>query len=210
MKPVAHVITHPLLSQCLTVLRDKKSGMVAFRKASSIASQILFFEATKSLSMRAVSVSTPLAKTKAFQVRDELVMVPILRAGLAMLSAVEDLVPEAPVGFVGLRRDEKTAVAQRYYENIPDKLLKREIIVLDPMLATGGTLDETVTLLERRGARKIRCVSIVAAPEGITRMNQRHPKVELFTAAIDRKLNAKKFIVPGLGDFGDRYFGTEA
>jgi uracil phosphoribosyltransferase len=202
------LVSHPLVAHSLTILRNQKTSTVDFRQHASIVSKILLFEATKQLHLVPEPIETPLAPMEGKKIADDIVIVPVLRAGLAMLFAVQDFLPAASVGFIGLERDEKTAQAREYYQKLPHIFASHQVIVLDPMLATGGSLDETVAALQGKGARSITLVCIVAAPEGLERIKRHYPDVSIITAAIDQKLDDRKFIVPGLGDFGDRYFGT--
>jgi uracil phosphoribosyltransferase len=201
-------ITHALLAQSLTVLRDKETGTATFRHHAGIVSSIVLTEATRTLAVESQPVTTPLAATTGFKIRDKLVIVPVLRAGLAMLNAAHELLGDTPVGFLGLERDEETAVAREYYQKFPAGLSGKRVLVLDPMLATGGSLVDSVQALKARGATDITLVCIVAAPEGLARISKEFPDINIFTAAIDDHLDERKYIVPGLGDFGDRYFGT--
>ena len=202
------VVSHPLIAHSLTILRDKTTGTEEFRRHAAIISKILLIEATKFLSLSPKKITTPLAPFAGNQLNDKIVVVPVLRAGLAMLFALQDFLPSVSVGFIGLERDEKTAIAREYYQKIPKILSSHIVLVIDPMLATGGSFDDTISAVKKRGAKRMMIVSIVSAPEGIRRFTRAHPDVPIITAAIDKKLNAKAYIVPGLGDFGDRYFGT--
>ncbi|RMF85626.1 MAG: uracil phosphoribosyltransferase [Nitrospinota bacterium] len=202
------LVSHPLLEHSLTILRNKETGTVEFRRHASIISKILLVEATRQLEVVEERIETPLAAMAGRRLADEIVVVPVLRAGLAMLFAIQDFLPAASVGFIGLERDEQTAQAHEYYQKLPRLFTSHKVMVLDPMLATGGSLLETVAALQEKGASQITLVCIVAAPEGIARIQQHYPTVAIVTAAIDDHLDARKFIVPGLGDFGDRYFGT--
>ena len=207
MKNVIEV-RHPLIDHSLTVIRRKETTTEEFRRHAGIVSKILLVEVMKGLGTANVRIETPLSPMTGRKLKDEVVVVPVLRAGLAMLFAIQDFLPAVSVGFVGLERDEQTAQAREYYRKLPKLLASHHVLVIDPMLATGGSFDDTVTLLKEKGAKRITIVSIVSAPEGIIRVQRNHPEVKIFTAAIDDHLNDKKFIVPGLGDFGDRYFGT--
>ncbi len=202
------VVSHPIIDQSLTILRDKNTGTEEFRRHAGIVSKLLLMEATKSFGTVPHRVETPLAPFAGKRITEETIVVPVLRAGLAMLFALQDFLPSVSVGFIGLERDEKTAIAREYYQKLPQIFSSHTVIVLDPMLATGGSFDDTVSALKIKGATHILCVCIVSAPEGIARIEQKHPDVTLYTAAIDESLNEKKYIIPGLGDFGDRYFGT--
>lgn len=203
-----HVVSHPLIKHSLTLLRDKNTGTDAFRRHTAIVSQVMIMEATRELAVKETQVETPLAVTAGHEVQKSIVFVPVLRAGISMLVAIKDFMPWAPVGFIGLERDEETAVAREYYQKFPAGIADKLLLVLDPMLATGGSLNDTIAALHKKGARTIAAVCIVAAPEGIKAVQEAHPDVRIYTAAIDDHLNERKFIVPGLGDFGDRYFGT--
>jgi uracil phosphoribosyltransferase len=202
------VINHPVLKHSLTLLRDKRTGTEEFRHHAAIVAQIVLLEATRDLPVRKKTVRTPLASISGERLTEDLVLVPVLRAGLSMLNHALDILPRTPVGFIGLERDERTALARTYYQKFPTNLKNKIIIILDPMLATGGSLIDTIARLEDRGGREIRVACIVAAPEGIKALHKNYPEVAIFTAAIDSHLNEAKYIVPGLGDFGDRYFGT--
>lgn len=202
------VVSHPLLQHSLTILREMESDTAAFRRHAGIAASFLLIEATRQLHTKSRPITTPLTATTGDQLEDRLVIVPVLRAGLALLPAAQTLLPDVPVGFLGLERDEHTAVAREYYRKFPNELSDYKAIILDPMLATGGSLEETIRAVIKRGCNQIILVCVVAAPEGIARVMATHPDAQLFTAAIDNHLDQRKFIVPGLGDFGDRYFGT--
>ena len=202
------IVSHPLLAHSLSILRDKTTSTEAFRRHAGIVSKILILEATKHLALKATTITTPLTQTRGSVLKDEVVVVPVLRAGLAMLFALHDFLPAVNVGFVGLERDEKTAVAREYYRKLPKLFATHKVLVIDPMLATGGSFDDTLAILKRKGARHLTAVCIVAARAGISRVLSHHSEVPIVTAAVDEKLNSKAYIVPGLGDFGDRYFGT--
>jgi uracil phosphoribosyltransferase len=203
------LVDHPLIKHSLTILRDKTTGVEDFRRHAGIVSQIMIMEATKDMPMYQKSIETPLTSTQGYSIQESLVFVPVLRAGISMLFPARDFLPWAPVGFIGLERDETTAVAREYYKKLPQNLKDKRVLILDPMLATGGSLVDTISALENKSTRTICVVCIVAAPEGIALLNQKYPEVDIYTAAIDSHLNERKFIVPGLGDFGDRYFGTQ-
>lgn len=201
-------LNHALVEHSLTILRDRSTSMSDFRRHTEIVSVLLLAEATRDLETIVHSIETPLSSFNGRQLSENIVFVPILRAGLAMLFSVSSLLPACPVGFIGLERDEKTAVAHQYYEKFPPLNRISRVVVLDPMLATGGSFCDTVLALQERTTAPIFLLSIVAAPEGIARVNESFPEITIVTAAIDDHLNDKKYIVPGLGDFGDRYFGT--
>lgn len=202
------IIDHPLVQHSLTVLRKKQTGTAEFRRHARLVSQIVVLEAVRGLPLAAKEIETPLAPMTGQELREDVVVVPVLRAGLAMLFAVQEMLPFAGVGFVGLERDEETAQAREYYKKLPQLISSSRVIVLDPMLATGGSFDDTARVIKEKGGRDISLACIVAAPEGIERIAAAHPGVRIYTAAIDSHLNERKYIVPGLGDFGDRYFGT--
>lgn len=203
-----HQIDHPLIAHSLTILRDQDTATAAFRRHAGIVSTVMLIEATRRLGLEQKTIRTPLASATGSQLAGRLVVVPVLRAGLAMLAAAQELLADAPVGFLGLERDETTAVAREYYQKFPGSLADSTVLILDPMLATGGSLEDTIAAVQARGGRDISLVCIVAAPEGIRRITAAFPDVTLYTASIDSHLDDRKYIVPGLGDFGDRYFGT--
>ncbi len=203
-----HIVDHPLIQHSLTELRDKESSTEKFRRHTAIVSQIMIMEATRDLTVHQEKIYTPLAQTSGAKVDQSIVFVPVLRAGISMLIPAREFLPWAPVGFIGLERDEKTALAREYYQKFPADLSEKHVLVLDPMLATGGSLIDTITALKKKGAKIISVVCIVAAPEGIENLHSKHPEVNIFTAAVDSHLDPAKYIYPGLGDFGDRYFGT--
>jgi uracil phosphoribosyltransferase len=203
-----HLVEHPLVHDALVTLRDVNTPPELFRRMAVRISLLLAAEATRDLPASPVTVTTPLAPAEGRRVSADVVVVPVLRAGLGMLDAVLELIPCARVGHIGLQRDEITAVASQYYAKLPRGLERSVVLMIDPMLATGGSAVAALDLLMRAGARDIRLICIVAAPEGVRLVESRHPAVRIYTPAIDRELNAHKFIVPGLGDFGDRLYGT--
>jgi uracil phosphoribosyltransferase len=192
----------------LAGLRDTATRPEDFRRLGRRVSFLLIAEATRDLPTADTTVQTPLETAPVKRLARPVVAIPVLRAGLGMLEPFLELVPEAQVGYVGLERDEKTAVARRYYEKLPKGIEQATVFLLDPMLATGGSAVMALQALAQLGVRGVRVLSIVSAPEGIRRLESEVPDAVLYTAAIDRGLNAKKFILPGLGDFGDRLFGT--
>ncbi len=202
------VIAHPLVQYNLGRLRDKRTEPEDFRRSLAQVAALMIYEATRSLETRSVSVTTPLAKTTAQKLSRDVVLVPVLRAGLGMLNAILDLIPNARVGFIGLKRHEQTLKAAVYHKSLPENLSNFEVILIDPMLATGGSSVAALNLLAERKARHVRMVNLVAAPEGIRYVQRFFPQVPIFTAAVDDHLNEKGYIVPGLGDAGDRLFGT--
>jgi uracil phosphoribosyltransferase len=203
-----HLVEHPLVHDALVELRDKRTGPEHFRRAARRISVLLAAEALRDTPHRSVTVDTPIGPAPGRRITPDIVVVPVLRAGLGMLDAVLELVPEARVGHIGLQRDELTAVASRYYAKFPGTLERSFVLMIDPMLATGGSAAAALTLLRDAGARQVRVVCIVAAPEGISAVEAQHPDVSIYTPVVDRGLNERKFIVPGLGDFGDRLYGT--
>jgi uracil phosphoribosyltransferase len=203
-----HLVRHPVALDALAALRHKSTDASRFRALARRVSLVLALEATRDLPTSPVRIDTPLEATEGRILNAALVVVPVLRAGLGMVEAVLDLVPQARVGHIGLQRDERTAVASRYYAKLPGDLSDSIALIVDPMLATGGSAVAALTLLQQAGARDIRVACIVAAPEGLAAVEAAHPGVAIFTPAIDRELNAQKFILPGLGDFGDRLYGT--
>src|SRR5689334_24807732 len=202
------VISHPLVQHNLTRLRDKRTGPQEFRRVLSEVAALMLYEATRSFAVKPANVRTPLAPARGFQLRREVVLVPVLRAGLGMLDSILQLIPHARVGFIGLKRHEETLEAAAYHKSLPDDLRGFEIILIDPMLATGGSALAALDLLFERRAEHVRLVNLVAAPEGIRAVRARYAQLPIFTAAIDQKLNSRGFIVPGLGDAGDRLFGV--
>ncbi len=202
------VVRHAVVSEALARLREDSTGPEEFRRVAKRVALILAADATRDLATRAGSVTTPLESTPVERLASRIVAVPILRAGLGMLEPFLEVVPEAEVGYFGLQRDEETAVARRYYEKIPKDLGSAEVFLLDPMLATGGSAAMAIDGLQGMGARSVRLLAIVAAPEGVAHVEAACPGTRIYTAALDRELNARKFILPGLGDFGDRLYGT--
>jgi uracil phosphoribosyltransferase len=202
------VIEHPLVQHNLTLLRDERTGPQEFRRILSEVAALMVYEATRSFPVRPRSVRTPLQRTTGCELRREVLLVPVLRAGLGMLESLLRLIPHARVGFIGLRREEKTLAAISYHKSLPRDLRRFEVILMDPMLATGGSTVSAMNLLAERGAANVRLVNLLAAPEGIRHVHRHFPGLPIFTASIDRKLNGRGFIVPGLGDAGDRLFGV--
>ena len=203
-----HVVAHPLVDDVLGVLRDRQTPSVEFRRLAHRVSLLVAAEATRDLPTAECEVETPLERTAARRLARRVVAVPVLRAGLGMLDAFLELVPSALVGYFGLERNEQTAVARRYYEKVPKDLAAAVVYLLDPMLATGGSAAMAIDGLLGLGARRVRLLCVVAAPAGVALLEKAHPDAEVYTAALDRELNAHKYILPGLGDFGDRLFGT--
>ena len=202
------VITHPLVQHNLTRLRDERTEPQEFRRVLSEVAALMIYEATRSFATERVSVRTPLATTQGLRLRRDVVLVPVLRAGLGMLDSILQLIPKARVGFIGLKREETTLAAQFYHKSLPKDLRRSEVILIDPMLATGGSTVAAMDLLTELGARNVRLVNLVASPEGIRHARKHYPTLRIFTAAVDAKLNDRGYILPGLGDAGDRLFGV--
>ena len=202
------LVEHPLIHDALVSLRDKRTSPEHFRRAATRISVLLAAEAFAGVSTVSTTVETPIGPADGFSIAANVVVVPVLRAGLGMLDSVLQLVPQARVGHIGLQRDEHTAIASQYYAKLPDGLDRSYVVVIDPMLATGGSAVAALDLLQRAGARMVRMICIVAAPEGIALVEQHHPDVLIYTPVVDERLNDQKYIVPGLGDFGDRLYGT--
>jgi len=203
-----HIVDHPLVHDALVELRDKNTPPEQFRRSANRISVLLAAEALREAPSTPVTVETPIGPAPGRRLKHDVVVVPVLRAGLGMLDAVLELVPDARVGHIGLQRDEATAIASRYYQKFPTRLEQSYVLMIDPMLATGGSAVEALNLIRAAGATIIRIVCIVAAPDGIALVEQHHPNVSIYTPVVDSHLNAHKYIVPGLGDFGDRLYGT--
>jgi len=205
-----HVLDHPLIQHKLTLIRDENTGAKDFRELVEEVAMLMAYEVTRDFPLQEVEVRTPvaMAKTKVIAGR-KVGLVPILRAGLGMVDGMMKLIPAAKVGHVGLYRDPETLKPVEYYCKLPTDVAERNLIVLDPMLATGGSAAAAITFLKERGARNIKLACIIAAPEGIEVVRNAHPDVDIFTAAVDSHLNDHGYIVPGLGDAGDRLFGTK-
>ncbi len=203
-----HIVSHPLVHDALVSLRNEQTAPEEFRRAATRISVLLAAEALRDVPTRDVTVETPLGPAPGRRIGTDVVVVPVLRAGLGMLDAVLELVPGARVGHIGLQRDEMTAVASQYYSKLPAQLDASFVLIIDPMLATGGSAVAALDLLQHAGAKVVRMICIVAAPEGVALVERHHPDVAIYTPVVDRELNAQKYIVPGLGDFGDRLYGT--
>jgi len=205
-----HVFDHPLIQHKLSVLRDEKTSVKEFRELVSEIAMLMCYEATRDLTTVEVEVKTPVAIAKCRKLAGKkLAVVPILRAGLGMVDGMVSLIPSAKVGHVGLFRDPTTHEPVKYYYKMPEDIQNRDVIVVDPMLATGGSASAAIQFLKDDGVKHIKLMCIIAAPEGIERMQQDHPDVDIYVAAKDLYLNENKYIVPGLGDAGDRIFGTK-
>jgi uracil phosphoribosyltransferase len=205
---VVHLVEHPLVQNILLDLRDARTTPAEFRQLAGRISVLLATEALRELPTAIETVETPLGPARGRRITTDVVLVPVLRAGLGMLSGMLELLPGARVGHIGLQRDEATALASRYYSKLPPRLEDSVVLMIDPMLATGGSAVAALDMLRQAGAQHIRVVCIVAAPEGIAAVERAYPDVPIYTPVIDERLNDHKFIVPGLGDFGDRLYGT--
>jgi uracil phosphoribosyltransferase len=203
-----YLVEHPLIKRDVTILRDRNSDSETFRAALQRVSNILAAEISKKFSLTEIEVETPLEKTKGAKLTHNVILVPVLRAGLGMVNGFLQIIPEAKVGHIGLQRDEETLKPVEYYYKVPKNLDEAEVVMLDPMLATGGSAAEALKYLKNRGATKLFFACLVAAPAGIKKIQTEHKDVKIFSAALDRELNNKGYILPGLGDAGDRTFGT--
>jgi uracil phosphoribosyltransferase len=202
------ISNHPLVADSLRGLRDRSTTPEEFRVLARKIITFLLYEATADLEVKHGKVQTPLTEAAAISIAHEVVAIPVLRSGLGILGPVLELLPRVSVGYIGLERDDETAVARIYYQKLPH-LVGKVPLLLDPMLATGGSAAQALDLIKEAGGRNPRMICVVAAPEGVKALEERHPEVQIYTAALDEGLNDRAFIVPGLGDFGDRLFGTE-
>jgi len=202
------VFDHPLIQHKLSHMRDRTTGFRPFRALLYQIAGLMVFEATRSFPTRAVEVDTPIERTLSKRLEGTITVVPVLRSGLGMTEGILEMMPEARVGHLGLARDEQTLEPVVYLRKLPKDLSQGPVILVDPMLATGGSAVEAIRILKNAGANDIRMMSLVAAPEGVARLLQEHPEVPIYTAALDRQLNERGFICPGLGDAGDRMYGT--
>lgn len=205
-----HIIDHPLIQHKLTYMRKKETGPKDFRQLLDEISQLMAYEVTRDLPLKTIEIETPICKTNANIIAGKkIAVVPILRAGLGMVNGILELVPVAKVGHIGLYRDPETHSPVEYYCKLPPDVADRLTLVVDPMLATGGSASDAITMLKARGCLAVRLMCLVAAPEGVLKVQKDHPDVEIYVAALDEKLNDHAYIVPGLGDAGDRLFGTK-
>jgi len=205
---VAELINHPCVQHKLAIIRDVETGHKRFRELATEITKFVCYEALKNIRTKEVTVQTPVANATCRKIDTDIVVIPILRAGVGMLEGILELVPTARVGFVGLYRDQETKLPVTYYESLPRQIEGGTCILIDPMVATGGSTVAAIDILKENGADNIVVVCIVTCPEGIKVVEEAHPGVRIYAAAIDEKLNEKKYIVPGLGDAGDRLFGT--
>lgn len=204
------VFDHPLIKHKLSILRMKQTGTKQFKEIVTELSMLMGYEVTRDLQLEEMTIETPICKTTGYSLAGKkIALVPILRAGLGMVDGMLSLLPAAKVGHIGLYRDPETYEPVEYYCKLPSDIEKREVIVLDPMLATGGSASAAIDFLKKRDAKHIKLVNIIAAPEGVEYVKSHHPDVDIFVASVDEKLNEHKYIVPGLGDAGDRLFGTK-
>ena len=200
-------ISHPLKDHYLTIIRDKETNFENFREYSSKLSYLLFIEGTKNISTKNKTIETPLTKTEGLEIENENVAIAVLRAGLGLVDGVKNLLPDTSFGYIGVQRNEETATPEYYYENLPN-LENKNVFILEPMLATGGSLSFAIDKVKEHNPKSIIALTVISSPEGITRLEKEHHDITLVTANIDEKLNENWYIVPGLGDMGDRLFGT--
>ena len=205
-----HIIDHPMVQHKLSIMRDKNTGPKDFRQLLTEISLLMGYEVTRDLALDPIEIETPICKTTAYQISGKkLAIVPILRAGVGMVDGLLTLLPVARVGHIGLYRNEETHKPVFYYCKLPEDIQQRMVIVTDPMLATGGSACDAVTMLKEKGCTNIRLMCLVGAPEGVRKVQETHPDVDIYIAALDRELNTNAYIVPGLGDAGDRIYGTK-
>ena len=204
------VLDHPLLMHKLSILRDKNTGTKEFREVAGEIATIMCYEATRDAILKEIETETPITRTKVKRLdENQYAFVPILRAGLSMVDGVLNMIPNAKIGHIGMYRNEETLEPVPYYFKVPKDIENREVILLDPMLATGGSAVDAIAQIKKSGVTKIKFLAIIAAPEGIERVEKEHPDVQVYCATVDEKLNENGYIIPGLGDAGDRIFGTK-
>lgn len=203
------IFNHPLMTHKLAIIRNEVTNTKDFRETVSEIANLMAYEATRNLPVKEVEIKTPIAVSKTTMIDGDIVIVPILRAGLGMVEGIQRLIPQAKVGYVGLARNEETLEPELYYAKFPTNISKATVFVVDPMLATGGSCTKAIEILKEKGAKNIIYMGIVGVDEGINKVRNAHPDVDIFLAAKDEKLNEKGYIVPGLGDCGDRLFGTK-
>jgi uracil phosphoribosyltransferase len=204
-----NLLKHPLLTHKLTILRRKETATKEFRETLKEIAMLMAYEITRDLPVRNITIETPIGRCNTQELAIDIVLVPVLRAGLGMVDGISDLIPNARIGHIGIYRDHVTLKPMTYYSKFPENLSESIVMVLDPMLATGGSSSDAIRVLKEQGAKSIKLVCIVGAPEGIDRITRDHPDVQIFIAGLDEKLNDNGYIVPGLGDAGDRLFGTK-
>jgi uracil phosphoribosyltransferase len=204
-----NLINHPLITHKLTQMRKKGTGTRDFRQNAGEIAALMAYEITRDIPTLSLEIETPVCNCRASEISGEIVLVPVLRAGLGMVDGITNLIPDARVGHIGMYRDHETLMPVTYFSKFPEELGSAVVMVLDPMLATGGSASAAIKVIKEKGARVIKLVSIVGAPEGVARIEKDHPDVQIYLAALDEKLNEHGYIVPGLGDAGDRLFGTK-
>ncbi len=203
------VLKHPLIEHKMAIVRDKNTNTKDFREAISEIGMLITYEISRDFPTVSKTIETPLVETTANVLKNNIVIVPFLRAGIGMVEGIHMIIPQAKIGHIGLYRDQKTLKPVTYFKKLPDEIEKSTILLVDPMLATGGTVSAAITILKEAGAKDIRYVGVVGCPEGVELLKKEHPDVDVYLAALDEKLNEKSYIVPGLGDCGDRMFGTK-
>ncbi len=203
------ILNHPLIDHKLSIVRNKDTGGKEFRESVSEIGMLITYEVSRTFKTVPIEVETPLEKTTCYVLEKPVVIVPILRAGLGMVDGIHQIIPNAKIGHMGLYRDEKTLKPVTYFSKLPEETKDAHVLVIDPMLATGGTAVETINILKKTGATDIKYIGIVGCPEGVKYLHENHPDVQIFLAALDQKLDKNGYIVPGLGDCGDRLFGTK-
>ncbi len=209
MKKNVHLIEHPLIQHKLTLMRDKNTTTKEFRELVKEVSALMVYEISRSMKLKEVEIETPIGKTRGKLLRDEIAIIPILRAGIIMAEGIIDLIPTAKVGHIGLYRDPETLKPVEYYCKLPNNISEYKVFLVDPMLATGGSAIKAIEVIKERGAKDIVFVCLISAPEGLEKLSETYPEIPIYTISIDEKLNSHGCIVPGLGDAGDRLFGTK-
>ena len=205
-----HEMDHPLIKHKLSLMRDKTTGVKEFREAASEIAMLMCYEATRDLPLKEITIETPVSEARVQVISGKkIALVPILRAGLGMVEGILEMIPAAKVGHIGLYRNPETLQPIEYYCKLPSDINEREVFVLDPMLATGGSSCDAIAQIKKRGAKHIKFIGLVAAPQGLKALHEAHPDVDIYVGALDEKLNENGYIVPGLGDAGDRIFGTK-